>query len=305
MKKDANEKVALSTKGAPAMMPKPRVRRTTVPMVTKNLKDVRDVVGRMRKALTKGHDTMAATMRRLIGEVENVQQPKFVGYRRRLEAQDEAMVEAMATRDAQKVATQFGMFTGEVMDQLAAEKADATELNRVMRECAKVLASKSAAEDQCLCMLKRISNLTAQLDVGQQGFHLSEASMRPANYIPSDQMEDIDLDGEFYASDDTFDGADEQAESRLERGEMQKFRNLIKRFENRGISTVTEADKTLVKKLHRACMILCTNAEKRCDDNRAKLADALCEFTRFLDATKTKVESTYEKVQYKHRTVTV
>jgi hypothetical protein len=147
--------------------------------------------------------------------------------------------------------------------------------------------------------------MTQIIDSSRQTYVLSDANLDPGNFIPPDQMMDLCPTFSYYAgAEDEDEIKDSLLFSRLEAGELTKFRAIIKKFKDKGMAAITHEQRNLVKKMFRNCMINCDDALAKCERMTDELTDARSDFLRFVAQTNSQISTMDGGLDYKHRIFT-
>lgn len=294
----------------------------------KNLSNVRMTSDSIYKARKSAKEVQRILLERLdetSARFTELRRDKYDVYSKELSSAQKDMKEAMQSEDNQGVVAAAIRIIAYINNQVKDEKANVSSMRTLITKGKKIMADCENFENQCLVLIKKANSVALSLNPKKTPFFLSSATFDSSTFIPTDQIEMIQLDMSIlHENAETFE-KDGDPQEGLENeddddGGQISFEGKFKSsFDNAKIKRLPEIKRALLKdgmnaltplrrevsiSLYDKCLRMVKYYQDTCIDWIKMLNDKRPEIVNFFDDIDRQFNTVMQPLEYKHRIVT-
>lgn len=297
----------------------------------KNLSNVRmtsDSIYKARKSAKEVQKILLERLDETSARFTDLRRDKYDVYSKELSSAQKDMKEAMQSGDDNGVVASAIRIIAYINSQVKDEKANVSSMRTLITKGKKIMADCENFENQCLVLIKKANSIALSLNPKKTPFFLSSATFDSSTFIPTEQIEMIQLDMSIlYENAETFekDGDPQEGlvnedddddddgghisfqgkfKSSFDTSKIKRLPEIKRALLKDGMNALTPLRREVSISLYDKCLRIVKDYQDTCIDWIKMLNDKRPEIVNFFDDIDRQFNTVMQPLEYKHRIVT-
>lgn len=295
----------------------------------KNVKATRDSIIKARDSVSVVKGALLTNLDETVVKITELKKDKYDPYSSELSAAQADLKTAMRSQNDKDIVTSAVFIVNCIKKQIDNEKKNVGELNKLLERAENIILDCRNFEDQCLALIKKATAISLSINPQKTSFILSRSTFDKNEFIPTDQLESIDLDLSILADKPEYQppesGMDDNGEIRevprsqepnentesgrfkmsFEKSKVKRLNELKTALQKEGRKALTPQRTEVAIALYEKCIRVIQAYHDSCVTWSTRLTEKRPEIQNFFKSVDEQLVSAMEPLEYKHRIVTV